>query len=416
MWALQLKSFKESDKGSVAIIFALALPLFIGAIALAVEVGNWRSQRSHLQVAADMAALAGAHEHQLTDQNSSIKLAAKGEAYENGFNLSGGDIKVFSPPQSGPYAGQPGIEVILTQQEERYFTKFFAKGDVEIQASATALLIEGDPACILTLNNTAAGSISFSGSSSVTLENCAVQANSNSSEAVDLGGSSSLEADCVYTAGGIEGESHANLNCPKAVQNHARTRDPYSDFSVPDNVSSMSCEKEKKKGKHDIELSAGRYCKDVTGNGLVDLVDGGTYYFDGVDLELKSSHAELFGREITLVFMNGGTLRNANGGIIDITADLDGPFAGMAIFFDPDSSADVEEIKINGNQDSKIEGVIYAPDQHITFTGGANNNSDCTLVVADTVSFSGNAGFSNTGCEARGIDTPSVASGVALYH
>ena len=74
----------------------------------------------------------------------------------------------------------------------------------------------------------------------------------------------------------------------------------------------------------DSTTKIGRYCSDVTFVDLIELETGGTYIFDGADLTIKSQFAELRGKEVTLIFMNGAEFSIANGGMIDITAKTTG--------------------------------------------------------------------------------------------
>ncbi|HEY5032579.1 MAG TPA: pilus assembly protein TadG-related protein, partial [Actinomycetes bacterium] len=50
---------ERDDGGYVAILVAIALPLFMTLAALAVDVANWYAQAQRVQQAADAAALAG---------------------------------------------------------------------------------------------------------------------------------------------------------------------------------------------------------------------------------------------------------------------------------------------------------------------------------------------------------------------
>src|SRR5215469_3441203 len=52
--------FKLNDKGNVAIIVALCLPVVVGGAAFGIETGFWRYDQVRVQQAADAAAYAGA--------------------------------------------------------------------------------------------------------------------------------------------------------------------------------------------------------------------------------------------------------------------------------------------------------------------------------------------------------------------
>ena len=416
-----LKRFRRDQSGAVAIAFVLALPLFIGAIAMAVEVGYWRQNNAQLQSAADMAAIAGARELVMTKQGSAVQLASIGEAYENGFDLANGTYQVFSPPQTGTHAGKNGVEIVLNLKQDRYFTSIFSNAAITHSVRAVALLVNGDPPCVLSLHPTASQSIKVSGSSQVNMESCAVHSNSTASDSLTMSGSGSLTTSCAYSSGGITNPEDITLtDCGAVGVNQPSMDDPYADVDVPDDVDTMPCTSPISTGSWSITVTPGLYSldcnnkKDLTTKDIV-LEDGGTFIFDGIDLEVTSSTGSLVGSGVTLIFMNGATFKNNNGGVIDISAKTTGEYAGILFYGDRDTSDPNQVVKINGNQNAKMEGVFYFPVQDVRFNGGATSTSDCTHIVASTVEFTGNAKLSNVGCEALGTKGIGGASGsVAL--
>ena len=207
----RLNDLRRNHEGATIIIFAVALPVVIGAMALGVEYGTYRFAKAKLQNAADMAALAGAYEDKLTKNGGAVQLAAKGEAYENGFDLSNGKIQVFSPVNSGTYAGDDGVQVVLTLDQKRYFSNIFGAKDVTLTAEAIALLVEGDPICVLALSNNESGAVKVSGSTDVQVDGCTVKTNSSASDSFDIGGSGTMTASCIHSAGGVTTSSNLKL-------------------------------------------------------------------------------------------------------------------------------------------------------------------------------------------------------------
>ena len=66
------RRFRRGRGGSVAIIFSLALPLIIGATALAVDIANLYMRRTELQAGADSAALAAAKQLYMAGANFDV--------------------------------------------------------------------------------------------------------------------------------------------------------------------------------------------------------------------------------------------------------------------------------------------------------------------------------------------------------
>ncbi len=413
-----LKRFLQDDEGATAMIFALAMPLFIGGIALAVELGHWHQKKSKLQDMADNAALAAAHEVMLLGETANYVFAGKGHALENGHDFNSGSVDVISPPTVGEFAGKNAVEVTVNKKQELYFTKYFGQKSLTLETKATAMIIDGVPACVLSLSPDAGPALALGGSANVDVRGCGVHTNSSAANSVEIGNNNSFMADCLSTVGGISAGNGLNLGCEDGAQDYSRTvRDPYRNTTIPDNVSSLSCASIQRQGQNRyISLngaSSGRVCSPVTAGGLIEFLDPGTYYFDGEDLTTNSSNSLIFGEGVTLVFMNGATYNGTNGGRINLVANDEGPFAGLALFFDPLTTTD-SFLRINGNQNSLIEGVIYAPTMNVQFNGGANQNSRCTHLIANTVDLRGNSGFTNTACDELGARQIGGESGVAL--
>ncbi len=411
-----LKRFLKNESGATAVAFAIAAPVFIGGITLAVELGHWHQKKSKMQDMADHSAVAAAQEIMLIGEKAKYELAGKGHAFENGFKFSPtNNVVVNSPPIGDKYADRDDmVEVVMKRKQDLYFSQILGGKSFDMETRAIAIVLEGVPACILSLSPTAGPAFSVSGSATIDVAGCSVHTNSNATNSVEISDKENFTADCLSSAGGIDaGTSYTLTECTRYKEYSRTLKDPYADVSVPSNVSSMPCLKPTKVNKWDKAITPGRYCDTVSASGAIYLSDPGTYYFDGADLVTKSQYAWVRGRDVTIVFMNGGLFHNANGGLIDVTAPSTGDFAGLAFYFDPVSTPP-NYLKINGNQHSTIEGVFYAPTLNLQFNGGGSTSSQCTHIVANTVELTGNATFRNDQCESKGVKQIGGESGVAL--
>ena len=61
--------------------------------------------------------------------------------------------------------------------------------------------------------------------------------------------------------------------------------------------------------------------------------------------------------------------------------------------------------KINGNSTNKIRGIVYFPNQQVTYNGTGTGTATCTQFVAKRLYWSGNSGLNNftKNCENFGI-------------
>ena len=93
MFTKSLHKFRNNQDGTVAMVFAVALPILIGALAVSIEAGYWMKSKTDLQVTADMAAYAGALEL-LTHDADDAEDAATLHAIINGYDFDKGAITV----------------------------------------------------------------------------------------------------------------------------------------------------------------------------------------------------------------------------------------------------------------------------------------------------------------------------------
>ena len=119
----------RSEKGQAAIFTILCLTSLIGAVALVVDVGIWRTERGHMVNAADAAALAGAAS---LNQGPGPAIAiANATAAANGAGTS----TAVTLSEDGP---DDLIQVRVTAPGEPYFARLFGIGEFDIEATATA--------------------------------------------------------------------------------------------------------------------------------------------------------------------------------------------------------------------------------------------------------------------------------------
>jgi Flp pilus assembly protein TadG len=192
------------NKGNVAIITALCLPLIVGGGAYGVEVGYWRYDQVRVQQAADAAAYAAAVVRRAdgpTVSSSTLTSAATTAASSNGFVAGSDTITVNTPSTATP--GDPNsVEAVISRTEPPIFTTYIrcmvaswrnssCTGSMAtVKASSTASYTDAGDACVLALSPGAQKAADFAGNSTLTLNGCSVMSNSLASNAFNLQGSS----------------------------------------------------------------------------------------------------------------------------------------------------------------------------------------------------------------------------------
>jgi hypothetical protein len=113
---------------------------------------------------------------------------------------------------------------------------------------------------------------------------------------------------------------------------------------------------------------------------------------------------------VTFYLTNGATVKMNGNSDVQVSAPTSGTYSGMLFIADRSNS---NAITINGDNTSSMTGVIYAPDAPVSYIGNFGGANGCTQIVAQTVSWSGNASFS-ANCSSAGISPVQVGSVVRL--
>jgi len=186
--------------------------------------------------------------------------------------------------------------------------------------------------------------------------------------------------------------------------------DPYAGVAMPSPtgpVDSNCCNKNVK------SLSPGQYTTkgiQLVAGATVNL-DPGVYFIGGNGLDVAGG-ATLTGTGVTLVFttFDGGKSygdATINGGsTVNLVAPTTGPLAGLTMFGDRNMPTGTA-FNLNGGGTQTFTGALYLPKANVKYEGGANVSNGCTQLIADTVTFTGNANFaidcSGTGTKPLGL-------------
>jgi hypothetical protein len=370
-------------EGNVATLFALSLPIIIGAAAFGVETSYWFFRDLKLQSAADAAAYAGAIEKRAGSSNTDILASAVFSAEDNGFDGGLGTMEVNSPPTSGLYSGGQAVEVILSQPVERFFTKLFLDKDATERVRAVARFQATGKACILALDPSASSAVLFSGNTSFNVKGCNVMANSIATDAIQSQGSVQVALDCIVSGGGTSltaGVVQALPNCP--ILKAPPVGDPYSDLPVP-LASDSFVYKNGLDIKGTVNLAPGVYI--IRGNKGLTINAGAVVTGTGVTFYLEGT---------ARVTMNGTAT-------VKLQAPTSGTYAGVLFFGDRNNSGTPVN-KFNGTADSELTGTIYFRSQPVAYAGNFSGQGGCTRVVADTIEWTGSTTL-NQDCTKLGM-------------
>ena len=405
-----LSELGKDKKGSVALIFGLAVPMLIGFTGLAIDGTFWLKERNKLQSSADSAAISAAQALNLDGAKANLE----GEARKMFVKIYGsalaGKIRlvVQNPPQSGKEQGNKSAVAVIADADQKSFFLKVAGIDTIVVASRAVAKTDGiSDACVLGLDPTEDKGFEVTGSADVNL-GCAVASNSTTKESMYISGSAKVTATGATAAGGIMVKNNAKLETGTGPQkqNAKPMADPYGpqgrNLQAP--TLPTACTSKNLKVQKDTTLSPGRYCGGMDFTGGTAKLQPGVYILDG-GMFKANGNASVIGEGVTIVLTGKGSdsaFIEINGGsTISLHAPKSGtPYDGMVFFQDPAANGgkpgQVNTSTINGNADIDLSGAVYLPNQMLRFTGGSASTSKCLQLVALRVQFSGNAGIKGT--------------------
>ncbi len=459
----RLKSLLKSEKAAVAPMMALMFPLMVGVTGLGVDVSHWMLEKRKLQIATDAAVMSAGFEVANSRSHDQALSAATLQAENNGYSTSKGSINLAYATDSN---GNVTITGTLSQQANMWFSSMFMSSQVYVTTTAASFVqLSSGPYCILSLSPTADDAVSVSGTTDVNAAGCGVAVNSSKSDSLYLNGNVFVNVGDVHLAGGDSLVGNSYQFDYTGLQSYAsQTADPYSSLSVPSTSeptysnqtgstvtssgNSTTCTDNQLKSSNankftsSVTLSPGRYCGGINASGGstsitlksgVYIMDGGSFNMSGggtvtcSDCTNAATNTPNKGVLIILTNTNTssgswGAISLSGGSTVDLPAFNADPtsaggttytgYSGISVYQDRNCGTTCTGNVITGNSTLQVEGVVYAPDANVKFGGTStvSGASDCTKIIANTVTFAGTPEMGNscTNSGTKAIGTPSV--------
>ena len=411
----RLRSLIRDQKGNALVICAAAMPLLIGAAAIAVDTAQVALARRQLQRAADSAALAGAYAISQSLSASAATRVANVNAsvnrdltLNNDMTLSGAAL-IQNAPTVGPFAGnQRAVRVRLGHQHTVPFMSFFNGSTMGVAVEATAAVVFSGQYCLVALETGNTTGIDFGGNTTTNL-GCGVISNSTAAASVSAGGNSTVVASPVAGVGGVPASSAYASGTVRLPNSMAQT-DPFA--ALPNPTVPNPCNNElnvQPNTTHTVTANAtGIYCyRGMDIKGTLNLQPG-IYYIDGRELNF-GSQAVVNGANVTFILTSNNATSNPNsianiningGAQLNLTSPTSGTYKGVLMY--QDRRAVFGTSHINGNSNTTLEGAFYFPRRQLIFNGTAGMQTRCIQLVALRLGFTGNSSIQNTCDPANG--------------
>lgn len=380
---------RGNERGSITLLTALCLPMLLGALAIAIDIGYLYITQRQLQTLADAAAMAGALEASScsTANCGVIQTAATSAFTEDGRPAptvflqcaTASGTGVLLTINNGPCAlgaSDPNhldanyVEAVVTEQVPTYFAGFRGFHTVQISARAEAGK-SSPPGPCLNILGTSGQTVTLNSGASIkdgTGSTCAFNVNSSGTPAVMEDSGATVDVGS-YTVHGTVTDNGGSYT-PAPTTGTATKPDPIAaeitagTITTPTQpaVSSTCCNPV----SGATTLQPGYYSSGLNfnGSGYTVTLNPGVYYFGG---SMVVGGVNLTGSNVTIYFANGSLTMNS-ASTMTLSAPSTGSTAGMLIWQAP---ADSSPMILDSSSSSSWGGAVYVPGAQLTLNGGS---------------------------------------------
>lgn len=406
------KRMRDNERGSVAVMAGLALPLVIGFGGLAVETSVWYSEKGRMQTAADLAAHAAAIELEQRglDQDAADAVAIN-QAGRFGYSYQ--ETETLASESSDGIR----VDVEISHETQRYFSSIFSQEKLKMEVTASAIVESSGEACLLALDASGNGVV-LGGNTDMRMNNCLVASNATSNASLSVSGSADLSATCA----GVVGEADIQKDdavifdkCNEVREGIKPVIDPYAAVPLPDLDSDdfedcVDTGGKGKKGGFIASLKTGRYCGGLTFSSIRNIEHGATLVIDGGTFK-NQGPATLIGNDVTIILINDARISLTSQATMLLSAKSTGDYAGL--LFMGDAATQSESHRFNGGSLTRLTGAVYLPTDSVELRGGANMTTGCLHFIAGEIDARGNSRMSNN-CDGVGTKPLVVTGGVRM--
>jgi Flp pilus assembly protein TadG len=448
-----MRNLLHCRRGASAFVTVIALVPLIGVVSIGAEAGSWYVTKQHAQNAADAAAYSGALRlacslgaTACTDA-SSVDYRGKEFAAQNAFCNAGDTtaypgskcstslptgvsqavsiaIGSYSPGAWTTTASGHYVRAVVSQTQPAYLAAVLGLKTVNVGAQAIALVEDAQPICSLGLGNytgsgSPANSLTLGGSVSSTGAGCALMSDNTvkyNSTPTFSGSGWAVDAvtGCNASAGTCSNPGVPyNYYTPYANNPLSALNSETSLNSITGNASTCKFNANSTSCTLASNATGPAYGANISvSNGdTLTFASGGTFIFYNSTINITGG--TVTGTNINIVLLGNSSL-SISGGNVSLSANMNNttyPFLDGVLIDDQAPNKSNNAIIINGGGTVALGGAVYAPYVDVTWNGTIQNtNTTCSEVVANSITMTGTAYMSTSGCAAGTVATTQVVA------
>jgi len=363
-----LTRFGRNDRGTVAVIFAVALAALLITTGMGIDFGRKLSLQTDMQEALDAAVLAAVRIDAADRDDRARTYFETNMASSDADNLS-----VSFVSTDDKVSGTARAEIKTT------LTGLLGVSKLMVETTSTAEASVGAQVCVLALSKTASQQLLFNSGASVEAPDCEVHAKSTASPAAIFNAGTTLDTAAICLAGANiidNGGSHPNL-----ATRCAAVDDPFAG-ELPQPLSTACTTSNGNFNGGNFVLSPGVYC------GWFNFNNAPNVHFNPGLYVIKSggwnvSGGTWSGSGVTFYYADQSKIQFNSAVAVTLTPPTSGTYAHLMMYEAPNLAT--SQFVFNDSRNMDMKGLVYLPSRDVTFNSGSNLTSKSFTLVVNTL-------------------------------
>jgi Flp pilus assembly protein TadG len=378
-----LSSFFTSTCGSVGLSMALALPVMVLAVGVAVDTARIAQTRSAMQSMVDNAALAAAEEFKLSSSDDRHLAQVSEDFIRAGMKNNPIGGVVLQAVEATGDKSQSTLSIAVTVEQTNYFGGFLNPAAVDHHIQTKVQVFSGSKICVLALERSVGDAVNLTDSAKIDAQSCSVQANSTSSSAITVWNKAHVDAEVTCSSGGVRTAPGAIRPAP--VTDCPIVTDPLAARAAPKKAADSCDHNRFKVNAEKKTVSPGVYCGGIDiSEGAEVQFDPGVYIIKGGVLQ-ASNGSKITGENVGFYFSDGAVFKFNTESSVSLSGRETGEMSGLLFFADRSSAPRIHQV--NSRHANKLVGTIYMPNDtfQVATDAAVADDSAYTAIVARKV-------------------------------